>query len=135
MSEAWREVARLGNKGERYPHILADSHGWCLRLGPRDREDDKYFSSLGSLLQALSEHLLRRKDDVSARTILETKDLLLQNLKEAKRLGEDLEGQLPGLRQRPLDAAEEARPRKESETPRAVPEIAAVASGNESQAA
>jgi len=134
MSEAWREVARLGKKGEQYPHILVDSHGWCLRLGARDR-DDKYFSSLGSLLQALPEHLVRRKDDGSARTVLEMKDLLLQNLKEAKGLGEELERKSPNLRQRLLEAADEARSPKPSEAPLAGPGIAPGAAGNESQAA
>jgi hypothetical protein len=53
MSEAWREVARLGNSGEAYPHILADSHGWCLRLGPHKRTDDKYYSSFQSVILGL----------------------------------------------------------------------------------
>ena len=100
MSEAWREVARLGKKGEKYPHVLVDSHGWCLRLGPRDKEDDKYYSSLPNLLQGLYEHLLRRQDRESARGILEMKNLVVRNLKEIRELGEDLEQNFPNLRQR-----------------------------------
>jgi hypothetical protein len=135
MSEAWREVARLGKKGEQYPHILVDSHGWCLRLGARDRDDDKYFPSLGSLLQELPEHLIRRNDYGSARTVLEMKDLLLKNLKETRGLGEELERKFPNLRQRLLEAADEARSPKASEAPLAGPGIATGATGNESQAA
>jgi hypothetical protein len=61
MSKGWREVARLGGSGARYPHLLADPHGWCLRLGPRSRGDDKYYSSLPVLLQGLVEQVTRRR--------------------------------------------------------------------------
>src|SRR5258706_16231319 len=27
MSKGWREVAKLGSTGARYPHVLADPHG------------------------------------------------------------------------------------------------------------
>ena len=133
MSEAWREVARLGKRGEKYPHILVDSHGWCLRLGPRDREDEKYFSSLPTLLQGLSEHLLRRKDHESAKVVAEMKELLVRNLKEARELGEDLERKIPELRQRLLEAADKARVLGESGTLPQVPGIApgALESGSE----
>ena len=117
MSEAWREVARLGKKGERYPHILVDSHGWCLRLGARDREDDKYYSSLPTLLQGLLEHLLRRKDHESARIVAQMKELLVRSLKEAKELGEGLEREFPDLRQRLVEARDRARLLEVSETP------------------
>ena len=109
MSEAWREVARLGMKGEKYPHILVDSHGWCLRLGPRDREDDKYYSSLLALLQGLLEHFLRRKDDEYTKAASEMKGLLIQNLKEVRELGEALELKFPDLRQRLLEATDKTR--------------------------
>ena len=36
------------------------THGWCLRLGPKRSEDDKYYSSLSSLLGGLIEHFTRR---------------------------------------------------------------------------
>lgn len=62
MKIGWKEMARLGTEGLRYPHILVDPYGWCLRLGPDPRRDDKYFSGLLSLLQGLSEHLIRRRD-------------------------------------------------------------------------
>ena len=61
MSNGWKEVARLGASGARYPHILVDSHGWCLRLGAKPRSDEKYFSSLPSLLQGIVEHSARRQ--------------------------------------------------------------------------
>jgi hypothetical protein len=114
MSEAWREVARLGKKGEKYPHVLVDSHGWCLRLGSRDKENDKYYSSLPNLLQGLYEHLLRRQDHESARGVLEMKNLLVRNLKEIRGLSEELELKFPDLRQRLVEARDEARVLEES---------------------
>ena len=98
MSEAWREAARLGQTGERYPHVLADTHGWCLRLGPRDRSDNKYYSSLSSLLQGLIEHLMRRRLGAGEeiRTLSEFRDLGLEHLKQASALGEELDRQLRG---------------------------------------
>jgi hypothetical protein len=127
MSESWREVARLGKKGEKYPHILVDSHGWCLRLGPSDREDEKFYSSLPTMLQGLLEHLLRRKDHESPKAVLEMKDLLIQNLKEARDLGEELGRKFLNLRQRRLEARDLARVLKESGTPTPEPGIAAAA--------
>lgn len=61
MSKGWREVARLGGAGARYPHVLADAHGWCLRFGRNARTDEKYYSSLPVLLQGLVGHLTRRR--------------------------------------------------------------------------
>ncbi len=61
MSNGWKKVAALGQKGEGYPQILVDSHGWCLRLGPSSKYDDKYYSSFQSLLRGLIEQLLRRR--------------------------------------------------------------------------
>lgn len=61
MSKGWREVARLGGTGARYPHVLADAHGWCLRLGPKSRTDEKYYSSLPVLLHGLVQHAVRRR--------------------------------------------------------------------------
>lgn len=135
MSEAWREVARLGKKGEKYPHILVDSHGWCLRFVHRDGEDQKYYSSLLTLLQGLTEHLVRRKEHESLRAVAEMRDLLIQNLKEAKDLGEELERKLPNLRQRLLDNADKARVHGESGTLSEEPGIAAGAPGLGSEAA
>ena len=98
MSEAWREVARLGQTGERYPHVLADTHGWCLRLGPRDRTDNRYYSSYPNLLQGLIEHLMRRGLGAGEeiRTLSEFRDLGLEHLKQASALGEELDRQLRG---------------------------------------
>ena len=60
MKNGWKLVARLGRKGRWYPHILVDPHGWCLRLGPNSRTDDKFYSSLPNLLGGLIEQLVRR---------------------------------------------------------------------------
>jgi hypothetical protein len=59
MKQGWNEIARLGPEPERYPHILVDKHGWCLRLS-RGGGDEKYYSHLPSLLQGLVEHVERR---------------------------------------------------------------------------
>jgi hypothetical protein len=61
MSKGWREVARLGGTGARYPHVLADPHGWCLRLGPKSRTDEKYYASLPLLLHGLVQQGVRRR--------------------------------------------------------------------------
>ncbi len=92
MSEAWREVARLGKTGERYPHVLADSHGWCLRLGRKDRMDDKFYSSFPTLLNGLIEHFLRRRGGAGEeiRTLIQLRDLVLLHLQEAGALGAEL---------------------------------------------
>ncbi len=61
MSRGWREVARLGGAGARYPHILVDPHCWYSRLGPNYRTDEKYHSSLPLLFHGLVEHYVRRR--------------------------------------------------------------------------
>ena len=60
MKTGWKEVARLGAEGAGYPHVLVDSHGWGLRLGPDPRKDDKYYTGLPTLLQGAIEHGVRR---------------------------------------------------------------------------
>jgi hypothetical protein len=60
MKSGWKEVARLGTGGARYPHVLVDAHGWCLRLG-RERGEERYYSNLPSLLQGLIEQLARAR--------------------------------------------------------------------------
>lgn len=60
MKAGWTEVARLGIQGEKYPHVLIDAHGWCIRWGPKFHHDDKYYSNLSSVLRGLSEHGVRR---------------------------------------------------------------------------
>ncbi len=96
MSEAWREVARLGKVGERYPHILADTRGWCLRWGPRECRDDKYYSTLSSLLHGLAEHLLRRRvgagEDI--RSLARFRELVELTFQEASALGAALDRKL-----------------------------------------
>ena len=61
MSKGWKEVARVGVSGARYPHVLVDAHGWCLRLGWNPRTDVKYYSSLPLLLRGVVEHHVRRR--------------------------------------------------------------------------
>jgi hypothetical protein len=61
MSKGWHEVARLGGAGARYPHLLVNRHGWCLRMGSKSNADDKLYSSLGSLFSGLVEHFVRRR--------------------------------------------------------------------------
>ena len=60
MKNGWNEVTRLGSGDGNYPHVLVDVHGWCLRLG-RERGQEKYYSSLPSLLEGLIEHLTRSR--------------------------------------------------------------------------
>lgn len=60
MKTGWKEVARLGAEGARYPHILVDAHNWWLRLG-RKRGEERYYSNLPSLLQGLIEQLARAR--------------------------------------------------------------------------
>lgn len=97
MSKGWKEVARLGVAGSRYPHILVDAHGWCLRMGTRPRTDEKYYSNLPSLFQGLLEHSVRRRlmeakegvdlkgfaDEVRG-TLRSTLDLCLETLREGR---------------------------------------------------
>jgi len=61
MKRGFSLVARLGPPRGRYPHILVDAHCWVLRLGPNHHRDDKYYSSLPSLLEGMVEHVLRRR--------------------------------------------------------------------------
>jgi len=61
MKTGWKEVACLGEAGGKYPHVLVDAHGWCLRLGPKPGTDDKYYSGLPALMEGLVEHFLRRR--------------------------------------------------------------------------
>jgi len=61
MKLGWRLVAKLGAVAPYYPHILADDHGWAVRLGPNPHADMKYFSSFPNVLAGLVEHLVRRR--------------------------------------------------------------------------
>jgi len=92
MGEPWREVAHLGRTENGFPRVLADSHGWCLRLGPRKRIDENYYSSTQGLLLGLTEHFLRRSlgSDEEIRTLAKMQDLLLVHLREAAALGAEL---------------------------------------------
>ena len=61
MGHGWKEIARLGGTRARYPHVLLDKQGWCLRLGRKDRSDDLYYSSLPVLLRGLVEQSVRHR--------------------------------------------------------------------------
>jgi hypothetical protein len=93
MNNGWYEVARLGLFPRDYPHVLVDKHGWCLRLGP---EEDKYYSSMPTLLQGLIEHLLRRR-------LREAGPLLCaQSMLAAVRAALEEAGRLPMPNQSPI---------------------------------
>ena len=61
MKHGWRLVAKLGPVAPHFPHILADPHGWGLRLGSNAHADMKYYSSFPNVLEGLMEHLVRRR--------------------------------------------------------------------------
>ena len=88
MGNGWKEVARLGGPGARYPQILVDGHGWCLRLGRHTRHDEKYYSSLPNLLGGLIEHTIRRRlmNSPAAQGLAEFVTRLRQTLDVARSL-------------------------------------------------
>ncbi|HEX7897827.1 MAG TPA: hypothetical protein VF950_08715 [Planctomycetota bacterium] len=88
MSKGWRLVSRLGAAGTRYPHVLVDSHGWCLRLGANTRQDEKYYSSFPNLLQGMVEHFARRR--LAATAPLSSLMELVGEVKDAMRTALDL---------------------------------------------
>jgi hypothetical protein len=137
MAEAWREVARLGKVGHQYPHILADSRGWCLRWGPKTERDEKYFSSLSSLLHGLAEHYLRRRlgagEDI--RTLARFRELVELTMKEASVLGAALDRKLQESRLRPVDASERCATSPGSDSVALAPGIVADPAGSPSKAA
>ena len=61
MKPGWKTVLRLGSEGACFPHVKVDAHGWCLRLGPDLRNDEKYYATLPALLQGWVEQALRRR--------------------------------------------------------------------------
>ena len=104
MKTGWKEVARLGTGSAGYPHILVDAHGWCLRLG-RERREERYYSSLPTLLQGLIEQLARAR--LRQCPILMSASAMLAEVRAA--LEEAADGRkallaLPALPIRPLDA-------------------------------
>jgi hypothetical protein len=93
VKTGWKLVARLGTFGPGYPHLLVDRHGWCLRLGPNPRVDDKYYSRLLFLLEGLVEHWTRREALTTPilAGIGELRALLLATLRSTMELGTQLE--------------------------------------------
>ena len=138
MSEPWREVARLGSTENGFPRVLADSHGWCLRLGPRKRIDENYYSSAQGLLLGLTEHFLRRRlgSDEEIRTLAKMQDLLLLHLREAAALGAELKRMLTAqTRVRAVPRSDEGRLAPKSPDAFPGPGIAAGAAETGSEAA
>ena len=88
MSTGWKLVATLGTQGAGYPHILVDKHGWCLRLGPSSRQDEKFYSNFSNLLQGLVEHFLRRR--MKSSEVIESVHALVRAVEEALRRAGDL---------------------------------------------
>ncbi len=110
MKTGWKLVARLGTSGPGYPHLLVDRHGWCLRLGPNPKVDDKFYSRLLFLLEGLIEQALRRKvlTMPAATAIGELRAILKESLRSAIEIGTRLEGilqetpiRLPGASAKP----------------------------------
>jgi hypothetical protein len=138
MSEAWRAVARLGRSGEAYPHVLADSHGWCLRLGPRAQGDEKYYSSFATLLGGLTEHFLRRRlgKDVQLQNLLNLRNEVGCHLKHIASLGAELDWQLgEPAPQRPQEPSGSPHPALPSGDGSSTSKIAAGMAENGSEAA
>ena len=81
MKHGWRLVAKLGARAPHFPHILADPHGWGLRLGSNAHADMKYYSSFPNLLEGLVEHLVRRRLG-SEHPILSSADLIAEVRRE-----------------------------------------------------
>lgn len=81
MKTGWRLVAKLGTEAQLFPHILADSHGWALRLGSNVHADMKYFSSFPNVLAGLVEHWIRRRLGAD-RPIISLEDLAAEVQKE-----------------------------------------------------
>lgn len=88
MSSGWKLVASLGAQGVGYPHILVDKHGWCLRLGPSARQDDKYYSNFSGLLRGLTEHFLRRR--LKSSDVLQGLQDLVRAVEDAVRIAGEL---------------------------------------------
>lgn len=89
MSSGWKLVATLGAQGGGYPHILVDKHGWCLRLGPSARQDEKYYSNFSSLLRGLTEHFIRRR--LKSTEVLEGLQDLVRAVEDAVRTAGELQ--------------------------------------------
>ena len=87
MKSGWRLVAKLGSEAPHFPHILADPHGWGLRLGPNSHADMKYYSSFPNLLEGLVEHLVRRRLGAE-HFILSSVDLVAEVRRELDRARE-----------------------------------------------
>jgi hypothetical protein len=110
VKTGWKLVARLGTSGPGYPHLLVDRHGWCLRLGPNPKVDDKYYSRLLFLMEGLVEQAMRRDVLVlpAAAGVGEVRAMLKESLRSAIDLGTRLESilqetpiRLPGVSARP----------------------------------
>jgi hypothetical protein len=98
LKPGWKLVARLGDGGERYPHVLTDPHGWCLRLGPSRKQDEKYYSSLTTLLLGMLEQGTRRYflHSEAAVGVRDLAELVGRGVDSMVRLASRLEATCPG---------------------------------------
>ena len=114
-------MARLGSDACRYPHLLADAHGWCLRLGPDPRKDDKLYSRLEFLFEGLIEQGLRRglPGMRTSNTVEELLGELRTGIRAMRSLGRSAERTIQELHRRQSSATEPLEPI--SEAPRVFP--------------
>lgn len=130
MSSGWKLVATLGAQGTGYPHILVDKHGWCLRLGPSARQDEKYYSSFSNLLGGLMEHVPRRR--LKSTHVLQGLEDLARGVNDAVRMARELSctaqetvihehirrcGLLAGVGRRPVPESAPARAESPDKSP------------------
>ena len=130
MSSGWKLVATLGAQGTGYPHILVDKHGWCLRLGPSARQDEKYYSSFSNLLAGLTEHVLRRRP--KSTDVLRGLENLVRAVEDGVRIARELSstaqetvihehirrcGMPPGVKPRPVPEAAPAHAESPDKSP------------------
>ena len=99
MKRGWNEVARLGRKGPKYPHVLVDRRGWCLRLGPNPESDDRYYSGLASLAEGIIEHVMRR--GLPARDSVSSLRELVKNIRVELAAASGLARQIPQFQTAP----------------------------------
>jgi len=90
MKSGWRLVAKLGQAAPHFPHILADPHGWVLRLGSNAHTDLKYYSSFANILEGLVEQLVRRRlgSDYPILSQIDLVDEVRRELAHAREVGQ-----------------------------------------------
>lgn len=101
-------MAKLGTEAAGYPHLLADGHGWCLRLGPDPRKDDRFYSRLECLFEGLIEQGFRR--GLPGMRVSNNVEELLGELRSGicamRNLGRSAERTIQEMQRRQLSATE-----------------------------